>query len=96
MVEAAKNGWWVVLDELNLANSEILEALNRLLDDNQELFVPETNELIVPHRNFMLFATQNPPGIYGGRKQLSQALKSRFLIFGLEEYPDGELLEIIH
>lgn len=36
-----KNGYWLLLDELNLAKSEILEALNRVLDDNQELFVPE-------------------------------------------------------
>jgi midasin len=54
-----------VLDELNLAPSEVLEALNRLLDDNHELFIPETQEIVRPHPHFMLFATQNPPGIYG-------------------------------
>jgi midasin len=32
----------VILDELNLARSEILENLNRLLDENNELFLPET------------------------------------------------------
>ncbi len=58
-------GYWVVLDELNLAPSEVLEALNRLLDDNHELFIPETQEIVRPHPHFMLFATQNPPGIYG-------------------------------
>jgi len=36
-----KDGSWIILDELNLAKSEILEALNRLLDDNRELFLPE-------------------------------------------------------
>lgn len=29
-----KRGDWIILDELNLARSEILENLNRLLDDN--------------------------------------------------------------
>jgi midasin len=29
-----KEGNWLLLDELNLARSEILEALNRVLDDN--------------------------------------------------------------
>ena len=61
-------GYWIVLDELNLAPSEVLEALNRLLDDNRELYLPETQEVIKPHPEFMLFATQNPPGVYGGRK----------------------------
>jgi midasin len=37
-----RRGDWIILDELNLARSEILENLNRLLDDNQELFLPET------------------------------------------------------
>jgi midasin len=39
-------GCWIILDELNLAPSDVLEALNRVLDDNRELFVPETQTLI--------------------------------------------------
>lgn len=58
---------------------QVLEALNRLLDDNRELLIPETNETIRPHEHFMLFATQNPPGSYGGRKVLSRAFRNRFV-----------------
>lgn len=42
LIEAMREGHWLILDELNLARSEILESLNRLLDDNKELFVNET------------------------------------------------------
>jgi hypothetical protein len=35
LVEAVRKGYWIILDELNLAPSEVLEALNRLLDDNR-------------------------------------------------------------
>ncbi|KAH3728738.1 hypothetical protein DPMN_054699 [Dreissena polymorpha] len=66
--KAMKLGHWIILDELNLAPSDVLEALNRLLDDNRELFIPETQETVKAHSRFMLFATQNPPGHYGGRK----------------------------
>ena len=48
-MQAVRRGYWVVLDELNLAPSDVLEALNRLLDDNRELFVPELQETIRPH-----------------------------------------------
>ena len=43
-------------------------GLCRLLDDNRELYVPELGEMVKPHPHFMLFATQNPAGAYGGRK----------------------------
>lgn len=94
LVEALRKGHWIVLDELNLAPTDVLEALNRLLDDNRELFIPETQEVIRPHPDFMLFATQNPPGLYGGRKMLSRAFRNRFLELHFDDIPQDEL-EII-
>ncbi|KAL8757568.1 MAG: hypothetical protein Q9184_004174 [Pyrenodesmia sp. 2 TL-2023] len=95
LVQALREGFWIVLDELNLAPTDVLEALNRLLDDNRELFIPETQQIVRPHRNFMLFATQNPPGIYGGRKVLSRAFRNRFLELHFEDIPEDELQEIL-
>ena len=60
LVQAMEQGAWLILDEINLAKSEILEALNRLLDDNRSLYVPEINEVIIPQEGFRIFATQNP------------------------------------
>eukprot|EP01105_Mastigella_eilhardi_P023687 TRINITY_DN6020_c0_g1_i2.p1 TRINITY_DN6020_c0_g1~~TRINITY_DN6020_c0_g1_i2.p1 ORF type:complete len:5426 (+),score=1513.70 TRINITY_DN6020_c0_g1_i2:922-16278(+) len=91
LVEAVRKGYWVVLDELNLAPSDVLEALNRLLDSNRELFIPETQETVTPHPQFMLFATQNPPGLYGGRKVLSRAFRNRFMELHIDEIPESEL-----
>ncbi|KAK8664402.1 hypothetical protein V6N13_084194 [Hibiscus sabdariffa] len=95
LVEAVRNGYWVVLDELNLAPTDVLEALNRLLDDNRELFVPELRETIQAHPNFMLFATQNPPTFYGGRKMLSRAFRNRFVEIHVDEIPEDELSTIL-
>ncbi|XP_048233780.1 midasin isoform X2 [Ricinus communis] len=95
LVKAVRNGYWIVLDELNLAPSDVLEALNRLLDDNRELFVPELRQTIRAHPNFMLFATQNPPTFYGGRKMLSRAFRNRFVEVHVDEIPDYELITII-
>ncbi|KAE9591036.1 putative cobaltochelatase [Lupinus albus] len=95
LVKAVRNGYWIVLDELNLAPSDVLEALNRLLDDNRELFVPELQITIQAHPDFMLFATQNPPTFYGGRKMLSRAFRNRFVEIHVGEIPDDELSEIL-
>ena len=95
LVHALREGYWVVLDELNLAPTDVLEALNRLLDDNRELFIPETQQVVRPHPSFMLFATQNPPGIYGGRKALSRAFRNRFLELHFDDIPEDELETIL-
>ena len=58
-----RHGWWLLLDELNLAPADVLEALNRVLDDNRELFVAETGETIRAHPRFQLFAAQRPAGV---------------------------------
>lgn len=95
LVKAVRKGQWIVLDELNLAPSDVLEALNRLLDDNRELFVPELQETIHAHPDFMLFATQNPPGVYAGRKMLSRAFRNRFVEIHVDEIPQEELSTIL-
>ena len=91
-----RNGNWLILDELNLAPTEVLEALNRVLDDNRELFIPETQEVVKAHPRFLLFATQNPPGRYGGRKVLSRAFRNRFIELHFSEIPSEELEIILH
>ncbi|KNH07148.1 dynein heavy chain protein [Perkinsela sp. CCAP 1560/4] len=100
LVAAVRKGAWVVLDELNLAPSEVLEALNRLLDDNRELFVPETQERITPHKSFRLFATQNPQKwkgstAYGGRHTLSKAFLNRFMLVRVDDMPIHEVGEML-
>ncbi|KAH8857575.1 Midasin [Schistosoma japonicum] len=94
LVKAMRNGYWIILDELNLAPTEILEALNRVLDDNRSVFITETQETVKAHPNFRLFATQNPPGLYAGRKMLSRALRNRFIELHFDTIPRNEL-EII-
>ncbi|XP_955288.1 uncharacterized protein TA18495 [Theileria annulata] len=97
LVIAMKYGYWVILDELNLASSTVLECLNRILDDNKEIYISETNEVIKCHENFMLFATQNPcDSIYGGRKQLSSSFKNRFIQIYFDEIRNEDLKLILY
>lgn len=95
LVEALRGGHWVILDELNLAPSDVLEALNRLMDDNRELYIAETGETVRPAEGFCLFATQNPAGAYGGRKPLSRAFRNRFLEIAVCELPAVEIEDIV-
>ncbi|GFX29234.1 midasin [Trichonephila clavipes] len=90
-----RNGYWIILDELNLAPTEVMEALNRVLDDNRELFISETQKTVKAKQGFMVFATQNPPGHYGGRKILSRAFRNRFIELHFNDIPPPELEVIL-
>lgn len=83
VIEAMKHGWWVVLDELNLAEPQILERLNSVLERQPSLILTENdNSVIGPgghpvHPNFRIFATMNPAE-YAGRSPLSPAYRDRW------------------
>lgn len=67
-----------------------------MLDDNRELFITETNTTVRAHPRFVLLATQNPAGLYGGRKRLSRAFVNRFVQLRFGELPSEELQTILH
>ena len=95
LIKAVKEGFWIILDEINLCPSEILESLNRLLDDNRELYIPELNKVIKANKNFRIFASMNPSENYIGRKDLSDAFKNRFIHLFFDNIPSDELSIII-
>ncbi len=94
LIECMEKGYWILLDELNLAKTEILEALNRVFDDNQELYVSELEKIIKPHPHFRVFATQNPSS-YSGRGLLSKAFKNRFICINYDVLNDNDLKTIL-
>lgn len=93
LLTAMRKGCWIILDELNLAPSDVLEVLNRLLDDNREVYVPELDEVVRPHPSFRIFATQNIN--YSGRQGLAKSLRNRFVEVFFFEKDENELREII-
>jgi midasin len=84
LVTAVRQGHWIVLDELNLAPSDVLEALNRLLDDNRELFVPELQQTVRaiaaalrPHVAHVLVMSHGPPGAAAPQRRAAAARSRR-------------------
>ncbi|MEQ1566867.1 MAG: AAA family ATPase [Myxococcota bacterium] len=83
VVTAMKRGWWIVLDELNLAEPQILERLNPVLEPHASIVLTEhDNSVVGPggtpvHPDFRVFATMNPAE-YAGRSALSPAYRDRW------------------
>ena len=91
--QAMRQGWWVLLDEINLAEPQVLERLNPVIEQPPSLVLSESDGTIfgaggtVPVApGFHLFATLNPAD-YAGRSVLSPAFRDRWLIWHQAEAP---------
>jgi len=93
IVQAMKRGWWVVLDEVNLAEPQILERLNSVLEREPTLVMSEHDNTLFGsggrpiHPDFRIFATMNPAE-YAGRSELSPAYRDRWLGYRFVPAPD--------
>ncbi len=83
VVQAMKFGWWVLLDEVNLAEPQILERLNSVLEAEPSLVLTEYDNSALGaggqpvDADFRIFATMNPAE-YVGRSVLSPAYRDRW------------------
>lgn len=71
--KAMREGAWLVLDEIDFCDPEILGALNDVAEKDGKLTLKEHGfEIVRPHENFRLFATANTAGALSGYRHLYQ------------------------
>ena len=90
---AMRHGWWVLLDEVNLAEPQVLERLNPVIEQPPSLVLTEGDGTVfgpggtVPvARGFHLFGTMNPAE-YAGRSVLSPAFRDRWSVWQHADVP---------
>ena len=79
LTEAVKNGYWILLDEVNMAPSSVLECLSQLLEKDGSITLYEAGDYksIVRHKEFRVFACMNP-ATDTGKAELAPGLRNRF------------------
>jgi MoxR-like ATPase len=84
---AMRHGWWILFDEINLAEPQILERLNPALERPRTLVLTEGDGTafgpggdVGVHAGFRIFATLNPAE-YAGRSVLSPAFRDRWSVW---------------
>ena len=97
LLDAMKNGYWLMLDEVNAALPEILFVLHSLMDDDRMVVVAENDGAIVrPHPDFRLVAAMNPAVDYVGTKELNKAFLSRFpIVLEVDYLPEEKEIEVL-
>ncbi|XP_019856174.1 PREDICTED: midasin-like [Amphimedon queenslandica] len=97
LVEAVRNGWWVLLDEVNLASPEALQCLSGLLEGPNGSFLLTEKVDTKPverHPNFQLFCCMNPSTDIN-KRSLPDSLRSRFTEFYVDEMTKRSELQIL-
>jgi midasin len=94
-IQAIREGWWVLLDNINSAPPEVLERLNSLTEDNPMLSLYENSngQLLTQnngiHSNFRLFTMANLNRIYSNK--LSSAFLNRVIRIWLPPVDECDL-----
>jgi len=105
---AMKNGWWLILDEMDFADPSILQALNSLFDPIQQgkhrhiILMDNDGEKVEAHPDFRVFATANTIGImeefrhlYRGANLLNQAYLERFRTYYFDYLSEADEIKVL-
>jgi cobaltochelatase CobS len=100
---AMKQGYWLLLDELDFADPAILSLLHPVLEEDPSLLLKENGgELVRPHPNFQIFATANSVGAmneragsYSGTNTMNDAFTDRWLVVYVPNLPMAEEIKVI-
>ena len=94
LIDALREGSWIILDNANLCNPSVLDRLNSLLEPDGSLVLHEfTNadgepKLVTPHKDFRLFLTMDPR--YG---ELSRAMRNRAVEIFVESEMSDRIID---
>jgi cobaltochelatase CobS len=100
---AMRRGYWLIIDEIDFAEAQILSVLNPVTEKNGKLFLKEKgHEIVIPHDKFRLFATANTVGImeayrhlYQGANILNKALLDRFRVYHVDYLPPAQEAKVL-
>lgn len=100
---AMRNGWWLLLDELDFAEPAVLSLLHPVLEDESVLVLKENSgEIIRPHPNFRIFATANSigamseqAGSFTGTNEMNEAFLDRWQVILVENLSLEEEIKVL-
>jgi midasin len=91
LIRALEEGHWLLLDNVNLCSSSVLDRLNSLLEVGGSLSLNERGlvngevKIIYPHSNFRIFMAMDP-----SHGEISRAMRNRSIELFVEEFDLSE------
>jgi len=100
LLDCMEKGYWLLLDEIDYGNPNILSILNNVMQFGF-IYVPEIKERVYAHPDFRVIGTANTAGtgdevgFYQGTNRLNRALIDRFGTCVEFEFPTVAELSLI-
>ncbi len=93
LTECMRKGYWIIIDEVNFAGPEILQALQSLLDDDRYVVLTDhpEREIVRPHPDFRIFAAMNPQERYAGTQELNMSFAGRWPVKVHVDIPSADI-----
>ena len=95
LISAIRAERWILLDELNLASNDVLQALTPLFYRSVTTFTLHATGERLSLANVRIFATMNPSSTGDGRQRLSRSIKNLFHVVQVEDYSEAETRSIV-
>jgi len=100
---AVRNGFWTIIDEIDMGEAGCLSVLNALTEVGGKLTLKEKgHEVIEPHKDFRLFATGNTIGcmsefrhMYQGANIMNDAFLDRWRVYHIEYLPQELEIKVL-
>lgn len=93
VAQAAQNGGFCILDEINMAKNDAVAVMHSVLDYRRLIDVPGY-ECIPMHPATRFIATMNYG--YAGTRELNEALVSRFTVIRMPTLHEQQLRQLLH
>jgi len=101
--KAMREGYWMILDELDFAGQEVLSVLNSVLEPSGALMLKERDhEVVHAHPEFRVFATANTVGcmsqfrsLYQGTNLMNEAFLDRWSVYHVNYLPADEEAKVL-
>ena len=101
--KAMREGYWLLVDEIDFGEAAILSVINAILEPNGSLMLKEKgDEVIKPHPDFRIFSTANTAGcmqdfrgMYQGTNIMNEAFLDRWRVYEMKYLPSDIEIKVL-
>ena len=99
IVDAMQRGLWLIIEDIDLAGTEMLALLKGLLEAKDRFFIPAMSQDVLIHQDFRIYASRRCDGAFHAANPTGSAMidrlgKDLWQVIRLEAFSDDEIRQL--